>query len=184
MTIWEREKMIDYGECVKWKPKKKKKYDMVMMWLNWSITIINIMLQLLDIYRFYLGCFYNFFFIIWVLVYPVFDFKRLIIWGFKRFTWILFTRFDTRKFFLGTFIFSWGYFRLCTIECLMNQNILLGLVECFKNQNILLGLIERVMEWRYFLIYCELPSNIKGNIVFFFFGKIFYLEINYEYTIL
>ena len=43
--------MIDYRECVKWKPQKKKKNcDKTIMWLNWSIATINTTLQLLDVY--------------------------------------------------------------------------------------------------------------------------------------
>ena len=42
--------MIDYRECVKWKPQKKKNCDKAIMWLNWSIATINTMLQLLDVY--------------------------------------------------------------------------------------------------------------------------------------
>ena len=43
---WERKKMIDYRECMMWKPKKKKNIycDKEMMWLNWSVITINTML--------------------------------------------------------------------------------------------------------------------------------------------
>ena len=55
MMSWEKEKMIDYWECVKWKPKKKKK--IVTWWWcgligEWSVVTINATLQLLNIYRF------------------------------------------------------------------------------------------------------------------------------------
>ena len=38
---WEREKMIDYRECVKWKPKKKKLWDDDDVTQPMSVTTIN-----------------------------------------------------------------------------------------------------------------------------------------------